>query len=103
MIPGCSDCDGRCCRWILLDYNEETEEVSVLRGAVVVKVAGKKTLFAFRRECMMLTEGGRCSIYEKRPLFCRENPNDGGFICRLTYLLERYHSSSDSERILKID
>ena len=90
-LPPCSDCNGRCCRWIIWAYEEEQEEITRLRGGLIVKIAGVKTYFAYKMECKMLTAQGLCSIYHKRPRFCRENPKDG-FICELTRCLEAFQA-----------
>ena len=87
--PPCSDCDGRCCRWILLPYNEGQEEIMRLRGCLVVQYSGEKRFFAFKRACSELSPMGRCKIYAHRPKFCREFPFDDGQFCKLLKELEK--------------
>lgn len=88
-FPPCDDCNGRCCRWILIAYAEYEAEVSKLRGGRLIQIDGKPRYWAFPVACAMLTQGGLCKIYSHRPRFCRENPEPGSIICALTRALEK--------------
>ena len=83
----CFDCNQMCCRTTVIEvdpprsirdysdllfylYHFDTE-------VVVAKNSGKKEWFVeFMSPCRFLTDG-RCEIYEKRPLVCREYDMDG--------------------------
>ena len=87
--PPCSDCSGRCCKWIIVPWDEAQAAISELRGGRLINIDRKPRYWAFKIECKKLTQGGKCSIYHKRPIFCRENPAPGSFICDLTRALEK--------------
>ena len=86
MNPLCADCNGQCCRGILMGASTGSAEVvegnlewARLRngrrdeaGNVVVPC-----------RCSALGKNGRCTIYANRPLPCREF-EVGGAACLLT-------------------
>lgn len=87
--PPCEDCQGRCCKWILVPYDQNLQKISEYRGAYIVEKEGNPWAFAFYAPCGKLTGQGKCAIYAHRPTFCRENPIPGDGICAITRDLER--------------
>jgi Fe-S-cluster containining protein len=78
MTP-CATCDAKCCRYFALqiDTPRSKKDFETLRWYIAHKkvkifVEKRKWYLEIMNECRYL-KNHRCSIYEKRPLICREH------------------------------
>ncbi len=93
----CEECSARCCRYFALqiDTPRTKEDFEKLRWyishkAVTLFVEKRKWYLDVANECRYITEDHRCSIYEKRPLVCREHS---------TYDCERQNDQFEHEEV----
>ena len=79
MTP-CRKCDAKCCRYFALQIDtprtkEDFEDVRwyLAHKKVTVFIENRKWYLDVGNECRYLTKDHRCSVYDKRPLVCREH------------------------------
>ncbi len=81
----CSDCRARCCRSVTIEIDtprskRDIDEVKwfVLHENTVVYIDYEnKWNVEFGTRCTALTDANRCSIYQDRPIICRQYPKKG--------------------------
>jgi hypothetical protein len=76
----CRGCEAICCRYFALQIDtpvsrSDFENIRwyISHKKVKVYVEKRKWYLEVMNECRFLTGKGNCSIYDKRPLICREH------------------------------
>lgn len=80
MENDCSKCDGKCCKYIVIEIDapEEEKDFENIKWYVAHKNISvftddeKEWFIEFSTPCEHLTEKGLCGIYDKRPNICKE-------------------------------
>lgn len=79
MTP-CKDCGAKCCKYFAFQieapknkHDFENIRWYLAHKNVSVFIEGRRWHLEIKNECRYLTDDHRCSIYEKRPLICREH------------------------------
>ena len=73
----CGECKGKCCFFVAMTNNEFKKlrkKYGVPKGAKVLEMPGNrpgKSVILKDGQCAYLDDG-RCSVYEDRPVVCRE-------------------------------
>jgi Fe-S-cluster containining protein len=78
----CPQCESKCCRSVTIEIDVPRSKKAigevrwfVLHKDVLVYVDhDKKWHVEFKTRCTALTENNLCTIYEERPLICRQYP-----------------------------
>ncbi len=79
MKKDCSHCDGKCCKYVVVEI-DKPEELSdfenikwfVSHENVKVFVEDDEWFLEFITPCKFLDKNNRCTNYEKRPQICRD-------------------------------
>ena len=83
-ISACEVCDSRCCRYFALqiDTPKSREDFENIRWFLAHKdisvyLEKRKWYLEIRNRCRFLTTDHLCSIYDNRPMICRDHdPSD---------------------------
>ena len=95
----CVKCQAKCCRYFALQIDTpktkpdfETIRWYLVHQKVTVFIDKRRWFLDVANECRFLTKAHGCSIYEKRPLICREHS---------TYDCERNSDNFDHEKVFR--
>lgn len=76
----CHKCESKCCRYIALQIDTPRAKTDfenvrwyLAHKDISIFVEKGKWYLEIKSDCRYLTRGHRCSIYDKRPLICREH------------------------------
>lgn len=79
----CRKCDAKCCKYFALqiDTPKDKDDFENIRWYlthkdVTVFIEKRKWYLEIKNECRYITPDHSCSIYEKRPLVCREHSSN---------------------------
>lgn len=76
----CKKCDARCCKYFALQIDtpkakDEFENIRwyIAHKGVSIYVDKRKWFMEIKNKCAFLGDDNKCTIYDKRPLICREH------------------------------
>ena len=76
----CRTCESKCCRYFALQIDtprsrDDFENIRwyIAHKGVMIYVKNRKWYMDISNKCRFLTKDFKCSIYDKRPLMCREH------------------------------
>lgn len=80
MKKDCSKCDGKCCKYVVLEIDcpEDEKDFENIKWYVAHKNINvftddeKEWFIEFKTNCKYLNEKNLCKIYKKRPKICKE-------------------------------
>jgi len=83
MSHQCSKCDSKCCRYFCFQIDEpdsfsEFDDIRwyLCHDGVTVHIDEGDWYISIANRCRLLSWSGRCTIYEERPVICRNYDTD---------------------------